>query len=169
MTDTPPENPFLIFDEYVEKKEIKITNPNLHQTKVESSVKDKVKERFLMFFEQCGLVDEACATIGISPGTAYSWRMEDEQFAEQWDKIRRHKLLPMLEDAMFKRAMERKSDLMLMFLAKSMAPELYDDKLRAAKNESPKMVLQLVDVDGKMLADTGDIVDVPVLEGKNED
>lgn len=120
---------FITVDEYIEKENIDLKGP-LHVTKVNPSLVNDLKLRFLSLFMQCGLIEEVCAQMGISPGTVYQWRREDDYFATEWDRIRREELLPILEDKAFKSVMngEKTDTGLLMFLLKAYHRKQYDDK-----------------------------------------
>lgn len=145
-------NPFVLFDELVEQEQIDVRSPLLRRTKVPDSVLPKVKNRFLELFTQCGLIKDAAAAVGVSVATVFSWRAVDADFAENMDIIRRHKLIPLLEDAAFERAMSGKSDMMLVALLKNLKPDIYDEKSRE-KPPPPALTLRVVDVNGKSLGE----------------
>ncbi|HQT97779.1 MAG TPA: hypothetical protein PK416_07870 [Thermodesulfobacteriota bacterium] len=50
--------------------------------------KAKEKAQFLEALKlKFGNVSEACKAVGLSRASAYSWRSEDETFAEEWNEV----------------------------------------------------------------------------------
>jgi hypothetical protein len=154
MDDDDNSPMFVQFDEYVERNDIKLSGP-LHVTNVPPPLVENLKERFLKLFAQCGLAEEACKQMGLSPGTVYLWRNEDDSFAERWDNIRHRNLLPLLEEKAFKLVLEtdKPNPLMLMFLMKAYNRGLYDEKFTEPER-SNAITVNIVDVtSGRNLSD----------------
>lgn len=86
-----------------------------------------MKKIFLQAYREVGTAVGAAEVAGIPVRLAYSWRVQDEAFALEWDNITHNSVLPHLEQIAIERAKE-KSDLLLMFLLKSMNRKRYDDK-----------------------------------------
>lgn len=142
------------FEDLAARNGVTITE-KLQKKDISDDLLPQLKRQFLLFFEQCGLMKEAAISIGVSTGQVLSWRMKDKEFAEDMDKIRDHKVMPLIEDALMERALSGKSDLALIFLAKANRPDKYDDKLRQPAQQ-PGIQIQIFDVDKKKLADTSD-------------
>lgn len=158
---------FVLIDDYTDKADPANLPGNVKITRVTENLKEKLKKHWLEVFEQVGLIDESCQAIGVSTGTVLSWRREDPGFAAAFDEVRRFKMIHLLEDAAFRRALSGKSDLMLIAMLKNLKPDVYDEKARE-KPAPPGIQISVVDVDGKMLAransgskvDTIDVIDV---------
>lgn len=153
----------VLVDEYSPKADPKNLPKSVRVTRVAENLKEKVKKRWLEVFEQIGLIDEACEVVGITPGTILTWRREDDIFEKDFDYIRRFRLIHLLEDAAFRRAISGKSDLMLIAMLKNLKPEVYDEKTRE-KPSPPGIQISIVDIDGKILGEATskpvDVIDV---------
>lgn len=143
---------FTKFTDYAEANGVTVTD-KLQPKPIEEPMLPLLKKQFLLFFEQCGLMKEAAISIGVNAGQILTWRMDDPEFAEDMDKIRDHKVMPLIEDAIMERCLSGKSDLLLIFMAKANRPDKYDDKMRAPATQ-PGIVIQILDVDKTKLADT---------------
>ena len=103
-----------------------------------------MKEIFLRSYQECGTAAQAAETAGIPVRLAYTWRVRDKKFAEEWDNITYNQVLPHLEQVAIERAKE-KSDLLLMFLLKSMNRKRYDDKqIQPERDNTLKITLDVV-------------------------
>lgn len=126
----------------------------------------ELKKKFIKHFKENGLIRIAAELIGVDQPKIYEWMDEDPEFKEKVN-IARDQMLPMLEEAMFARALSGKSDLMLIFLAKSLKPEKYDEKAR----EPPKqegITLNIIDASGVNLTSGKDILqnNAPTITGE---
>lgn len=139
----------LRFDEYAKEHNVQV-NPKLHKKSLDDELLPMLKEQFLNFFRQTGSIDEAAESIGVSTAMAIEWRKTDSDFGKSWDAIRENELIPLLEEAAFRRALSGKSDLMLIFLLKSMKPDKYDDRLREPPQQ-PSIILRVTDLKGNSL------------------
>lgn len=98
---------------------------------MELSAKEEKQNRFLLaYLETCGNRTEAAKIAGVPLPTMYRWFREPE-FCERLTKTFQRFEQPLLEEAI-KRALA-KSDLLLMFLLKSINPERYDEGVRKQK------------------------------------
>jgi hypothetical protein len=86
------------------------------------------KPRFLAALAETSLVTEAAKRAGVSRGSAYRARQEDEDFALAWADVEEAGT-EQLEKIAVKRASEG-SDVLLIFLLKSRRPERYRDNVR---------------------------------------
>lgn len=139
------------------------------ETKVPDSLVEKLKSRWLDEFTRLGLVEDACIAIGVKEGTVWKWRREDPKFSNDWDYVRRVLHVPLLEEALMKRALSGKTDIAIIMALKSLKPDLYDEKARAAPVQNG-IQISIVDVDGKVLGEAqkksdvlGEIADAVVV------
>jgi hypothetical protein len=65
--------------------------------------RDTKKKRFIETLEAQGTVLHACKAAGISHQTAYRWRREDLEFAEQWDEAHEN-AVDAVESTMYQQA-----------------------------------------------------------------
>ena len=133
------------FDEIVKEEKLE----GRQSTTRSDMITSELKKSFLKNFRENGLISKAAELIGVNQPKVYEWMNDDPEFKEEVN-LAREQMLPMLEEAMFARALSGKSDLMLIFLAKSLKPEKYDEKAR----EPPKqegITLNIIDVGGKNL------------------
>jgi hypothetical protein len=143
------------FDQLAKEKNVE----KIESTQRLDVIVPELKKNFLKHFRENGLIKTAAELIGVDQPKIYEWMGEDEDFKEQVN-IAREQMLPMLEEAMFARALSGKSDLMLIFLAKSLKPEKYDEKAR----EPPKqdgITLNIIDVGGKNLTSGEKVINPP--------
>jgi hypothetical protein len=139
------------FEEYAKEAGVTVTK-TLEKPDVKSELIPMLKKQFLKFYRQCGLLEEAAISCGITTATVLDWRIEDEEFKKQYDDSKDN-VVTLLEDALMKRALSGKSDLALMFMLKANNPEKYDDKARNPP-QAPSISVQITDVGGTKLVDT---------------
>jgi hypothetical protein len=97
-------------------------------TDARARAKGKWQSKFLQVLAETPSVKAACVAAGVSRMTAYRYRTEDAEFAEQWhDAIRQS--VDDLEAVAFKLAAEGDSSL-IQFILKSHRPEIYRDTQR---------------------------------------
>ena len=146
-------------DDFIERENIKLP-ARLAPTRIQSSLVEQLKLRFLELFGRCGNTEEVCGLMGINPGTVFSWRKEDKFFAVEWDRVRQEDLLPILEERAFRKATEGKGDtLLLMFLMKAYNRRMYDEKFHE-EERTKALTIRIVDVDGKYLTKEKEVIDV---------
>lgn len=83
---------------------------------------------FIDAYKDRGTVKDACLIAGISRQTAYRHRLEDPEFAEEWDSVQ-HDIVVVLEASALQRA-EEGSERMIEFLLKANRPQKYRDTLK---------------------------------------
>ena len=88
--------------------------------------KDHLKEPFLKEFHKIGFIYATCEKIGIDPKTVYRWRQNDEKFSSDFNEAQ-NKNTEVLERVAMTRAI-RKSDLLMIFLLKSLNPQKYKER-----------------------------------------
>lgn len=102
------------------------------------------KAEYLEAIADCYRIEEACRQTGIATSTIHAWRRDDPQFKKDFEAARNQVLLKLEEEALrratagFKEecyqggrlagTITRKSDALLLFLLKNLAPEKYGDK-----------------------------------------
>lgn len=82
-----------------------------------------VRQHFLDELARRGNVRETCRVLRLSRDAVYRWRAEDEMFAAEWD-VKLGMAAQALEAEARRRAMAG-SDPLLMFLLRSLKPEVY--------------------------------------------
>lgn len=102
------------------------------------------KVRLLAAIEETGLVSEALLASRVSAATAATWRREDKQFAESWDKSVQEGSVYLLEAEGMKRALAG-SDQLLMFFLRAANRSRYDDAVARTKVEQKGIQITLVD------------------------
>ena len=106
----------------------------------------KARERFLVSLGKLGNVHDACRSARVGRSTAYQWRSGSKAFAEQWDQaldeaadvleaeVRRRAVTGVLSPVYHKGQVvgrvRKYSDVLLMFLLKSVRPQRFDDAVR---------------------------------------
>lgn len=106
------------------------------------------------YFANGGRKQAAAKTCGIGWTTVKKWFQHDEAFRERVEDFR-DMWRDQLRAVAFKRATE-KSDTLLIFLLKSLAPEEYDDQVRNAKYLAQHGIQtdQFIPVRAVLVADT---------------
>lgn len=99
------------------------------------------QEVFLSIFKEIGNVSLSCLAAGIDRGTAYRWKKKDKAFAEKWMDASED-AADMLKEEARKRAMD-KSDNLLMFLLKSLKPEVYRERYEHTGPEGKPIQVQI--------------------------
>jgi hypothetical protein len=90
-----------------------------------------LQERFAeAYIEAQGIVKSAAKKAGVPYSTARLW-LKTKPFQQYLDKLKQDRL-EALEAVAVKRAID-KSDMLLIFMLKSLAPEKYDDAIRQRK------------------------------------
>lgn len=113
--------------------------------------KARLKNIFIDVLRSTGLVTEAASICQIPKSLAYSWRFEDVEFASRWDSAFKSNIQPHLEAEAVRRAMAG-SDLLMMFLLKSLDRDRYDDKVAEKVVSRPSISIQIRDVDKSIVA-----------------
>lgn len=83
--------------------------------------------RFLARLRDTGNVRLSCNAAGVPRSTAYRWRDRWSTFADEWDEALED-ACDILEAEAWKRAIEKNSDRLLMFLLKAHRPDKYKDR-----------------------------------------
>lgn len=107
----------------------KATKSEKEQAEVEN------KRRFIKAFRATYSLKEACELSLISRYKVNKWQSEDSKFAEEVSKVTKV-ITDDLEETAVARA-KRGSDVLLMFLLRSLKPERYNDKIATASTGSP--------------------------------
>jgi hypothetical protein len=87
------------------------------------------KRQFLENLSAGVTVCEAADAVKVSRATMYRWRQEDEQFALAWADVEEAGTQKLEAEAV-RRAIEGKSDVLLIFLLKARRPEVYRENVR---------------------------------------
>lgn len=93
-------------------------------------MKAEKKARFLEELKVHVVASKAAKAAGLGYGTVFRWRHEDPEFAKNWDDVFERSVMPALEAVAATRALEGKSDLLLIFLAKAHNRRKYQDTTR---------------------------------------
>jgi hypothetical protein len=101
---------------------------------------EEMKRALLQHYAACGTIKGACDAVGIHTRLAYTWKVKDPDFSKKWDEITTGSVLAHLEQVAIERAME-KSDLLIMFLMKSMNRKRYDDRQAVAPRDNELRVV----------------------------
>ena len=88
-------------------------------------------DRFLEKFRDCANVRMACEAAGVPRRTAYNWRAKYRTFAAEWEDAKED-ACDILEGEAWERAVEEKSDRLLMFLLKAHRPERFKERRETA-------------------------------------
>lgn len=91
--------------------------------------KEQWKAAFLKRLSETGNVTEAAEYVSVERSNVYKERYRDPTFAVAWDEAKRLGV-ESLEDEAIKRAIEGKSDTLLIFLLKAAKPEKYRENYR---------------------------------------
>lgn len=107
---------------------------------------EKARALFLASLSKCGNVGDACRAGGVGRSTAYEWRHRSKAFSAAWDsaldeaadvleaEVRRRGVTGVLQPVFHKGEIvgrvRKYSDVLLIFLLKSVKPERYDDAVR---------------------------------------
>ena len=86
------------------------------------------RQEFLDNLSEWGSIHKAAELSGLSRRTVYEWRADDAEFAAKLETARALGI-EHLEDIARRRAMEN-SDTLLMFMLRSLKPDVYCDKSR---------------------------------------
>lgn len=87
------------------------------------------KEKFLKAYTQNGgITRQALKTAGVTRDTLLDWQVNDPEFKKDFEEVQQHWVEELRKTA-FLRA-QAKSDVLLMFLLKSLQPEVFDDDVR---------------------------------------
>lgn len=114
-----------------------------------------LKSDFLRLLKESGQVAECAAELGLSKKQVYAWRAKDQEFADRWDELVNHTIVPQLEQEAVRRALNG-SDLLLIFLLKAHKRAFYDDRYVQAQ-QTPAIRLEIRDVDMKVLAQVNNL------------
>jgi hypothetical protein len=91
-----------------------------------SDKRDTRKKRFIAALEARGTVLHACRAAGISRQTAYRWRDDDPEFADQWEEAREN-AVDVVESTIYQQAIGGNT-LARIFYLKAHRP-IYRDRL----------------------------------------
>lgn len=104
------------------------------------------QDAFLSTYRQSGVITTACKAIGISRETHYDWLETDPTYPERFESAKRH-AAQALEEELYRRAVDEKSDTLLIFALKGAMPDKYRERFSA----------ELTGKDGKPLFDVASI------------
>lgn len=88
--------------------------------------RDRQKKKFIATLEAQGTVLHAAKAAGVSRWTAYRWRQEDLDFADQWDEAREN-AVDVVENSLYQKAVSGDTICMIFYL-KAHRP-IYRDRL----------------------------------------
>ena len=88
--------------------------------------RDRQKKRFIETLETQGTVLHAAKAAGVSRWTAYRWRQEDLEFADQWDEALEN-AVDVVENSLYQKAVSGDTICMIFYL-KAHRP-IYRDRL----------------------------------------
>jgi hypothetical protein len=84
---------------------------------------DYFRVRFIEEFVGCGSIEKAAKNVGVTPTDVWGWRAADSYFKRRFDGV----VICSLEDKSVDTALMG-SERLLVFLLKSLKPEVYDSK-----------------------------------------
>ncbi len=96
---------------------------------------------FLAVLRGSGNIRQSCEKAGIARSIAYKWKKQDKIFADKWEDAKED-ACDMLKEEARKRAMD-KSDVLLMFLLKSLKPDIYRERYEHTIEGKPSEFLHI--------------------------
>ena len=94
--------------------------------------RDRQKKKFIETLEAQGTVLHAAKAAGVSRWTAYRWRQEDLEFADQWDEALEN-AVDVVENSLYQKAVSGDTICMIFYL-KAHRP-IYRDRLNIDVNQ----------------------------------
>jgi len=99
------------------------------------------QDAFLAVLRGSGNIRHSCEKAGIARSIAYKWRKEDKNFADKWNEAKED-AIEALEYEARTRAIKG-SDVLLMFLLKSLRPEKYRERYEHTLEGKPSEFLHI--------------------------
>lgn len=109
---------------------------------------DEDKRRLIESLVDCGSLKLSLARCNVSMETSRRWRLDDEEFAREFDLALRDGTRLALESAGIERALHS-SDVLLMFFLKALDRDTYDDAVARTKQEKKGITIKIVDQKAK--------------------
>ena len=106
--------------------------------------RDRHKKRFIETLEAQGTVSHAAKAAGVSRWTAYRWRQDDPEFADQWDEAHEN-AVDAVENVIYQRALGG-DVIAAIFYLKAQRPKFRDRlniNVEQVKSEIEERIAQL--------------------------